>query len=210
MASNDTQPSAQPPPNSPKPRRRMARNSPDQLRLIQAISQEDFQGGGTSSLAARRSPVRRSSPVLTGLPFEATVSRKRPAPRAPLTRSPKKVKMVDQSTQTQTASGRDHTSALAPTQNQNLQPLSQLAPSGTSQIKSCIVEEMSHQLDDFIARCAPRPAPRELWGTPKYDDANDEERQKMLVDFIHDNLENEDFILMVEDLENSWLRIGLR
>jgi hypothetical protein len=148
-----------------------------------------------SPLAAKSNAARPST--ASGLQSKAATTKKRPAPARPSS-SAKKPKMVDQGTQTQTLSGRDHTTALEPVSDNA--PLAPPAPPPQSYLD---------MLDAFVTTHRSRPAPRELWERPGYAEAGDEQRQAMLSDFICENLENADFLKLCEDTEKSWQRIGL-
>jgi hypothetical protein len=108
--------------------------------------------------------------------------------------------MVDQATQTQTLSGRDHSA-------------SQRKVPGI--VPELVVDPPSPPdtyldvLDAFVAKHRDRPALKELWETPGYADADQEHRDKILNDFVCENLENPDFIQLCQDTEISWRRIGL-
>lgn len=134
----------------------------------------------------------------TSLP-SAAVSKKRPSSvvEEPL-REAKRPRMVDQSTQTQTLSGRDHTA-----------PLRALSDSAANTTPVPPPPSRLDQIDDFVRANQSRPAPVDIFETPGYATASDEERQSMLNDWICDNLENEDFLQLCKDMEHSWRRIGL-
>ena len=159
------------------------------------------QGQEVSPLAAKSAALSSRSPSeASGLVSKATAAtKKRTAPGARPS-SPKRPKMVDQATQTQTLSGRDHSA-------------SQRKVPGI--VPELVVDPPSPPdtyldvLDAFVAKHRDRPALKELWETPGYADADQEHRDKILNDFICDNLENPDFIQLCQDTEISWRRIGL-
>jgi hypothetical protein len=152
-------------------------------------------------LAAKSTTLLSRSPSeASGLVSKATAAtKKRTAPVARPS-SPKRPKMVDQATQTQTLSGRDHSA-------------SQRKVPGI--VPELVVDPASPPdtyldvLDAFVAKHRDRPALKELWETPGYADADQEHRDKILNDFVCENLENPDFIQLCQDTEISWRRIGL-
>lgn len=148
-----------------------------------------------SPLAAKSNAARPSTAA--GLQSKAATTKKRSAPARPSS-SAKKSKMVDQGTQTQMQSGRDHITALEP--GSNNVPQAPPAPPPQNYLD---------MLDTFITTHKSRPPPQELWERPGYTEADDEQRQAMLTDFICENLENADFLKLCEDTEKSWRRIGL-
>ena len=163
-----------------------------------------------SPLAAKSAAIAASRPssASTGLQTKLTVPKKRAAPQPPArpASNVKKPKMVDSSTQTQTLSGRDHTTAMRDVQHHQVsRPVeAEQHPAPPPPPASFL-----NQLDAFVSKHKARPAPKELWQAPGYSTANDEQRLAMLNNFICDNLENEEFVKLCEDTENAWRRIGL-
>lgn len=112
-------------------------------------------------------------------------------------KTPMALKMVNKSTQTQTLSGRDHTAALKPALNASVVDLQSTLP------KALALQE---DLDLIVSRYS---SGSRVNLPPNYNDVPDDKRHKMLNDFIIKNLENDDFLKLVEDMEASWRRIGL-
>jgi hypothetical protein len=153
-----------------------------------------------SPLTAKSAAVSiRPSSAASGLVSKATAATKKRT--APLARSssPKRPKMIDQATQTQTLSGRDHSVSQRKLPENIPELVDSPSPPGS----------YLDALDDFVTRHKARPAAKELWETPGYAEADQEHRDKILNDFICDNLENSDFIQLCLDTEISWRRIGL-
>lgn len=159
----------------------------------------DSQEEEASPLAAKSNTTRLAS--TSGHQPKATTAKKRSAP-ARLPANPKKLKMVDQSTQTQTLSGRDHTSALALSSNKGSPP-----PAEEPTIPP--PQDYVDLINTFIATRQAGPTPKELWERPRYAEADEEERQLILNDFICENLENPEFLQLCADMEKAWRRIGL-
>jgi hypothetical protein len=137
-----------------------------------------------------------------GLQSKATAAKKRSAPVR--SSSTKKLKMVDQGTQTQTLSGCDHTTALL--------PLSNNQTSASVARKECPTpppHSYLDLLDAFVTRYQSGPAPKNLWNRPGYTEADEEQRQQILNEFICENLDNPEFIHLCEDTEKAWRRMGL-
>jgi hypothetical protein len=153
-----------------------------------------------SPLAAKTSTAHPSS-AASGLQSKATVTKKRPAPARPSSTS-KKPKMVDQGTQTQTLSGRDHTAAM------KIIPNNDLSSAMVVEDSPAPPQIYLDALDTFITQHKSRPPPKEPWQRPGYAGADEEQRQLILNDFICENLENSDFLQLCEDTEKAWRRIG--
>jgi len=118
--------------------------------------------------------------------------------------------MVDQATQTQTLSGRDHTTAQrAAPPNDVPMPIDRPAPVADTAAAASPPESYLDAVDKFVSKHKVRPAPKELWQAPGYAEADEEQRQLFLNNFICDNLENADFLQLVQDTEKAWRRIGL-
>jgi hypothetical protein len=120
--------------------------------------------------------------------------------------------MVDQATQTQTLSGRDHTvarRATPPNDASSNVPKDRPAPVADSPAAASPPESYLDAVDKFVSTHKARPAPKELWQAPGYAEADEEQRQVLLNNFICDNLENADFLQLVQDTEKAWRRIGL-
>jgi hypothetical protein len=159
----------------------------------------DVREDEPSPLAAKSNASRPAS--TSGLQTKATAAKKRSAP-ARLAANPKKPKMVDQSTQTQTLSGRNHTSAqVLSSSNGNSPPAEEPSvPPPQSYVDL---------INSFITTRQSAPAPKELWERPRYAEADEEQRQLILNDFICENLENPEFLQLCADTEKAWRRIGL-
>jgi hypothetical protein len=122
---------------------------------------------------------------------------------APVTKQSKK--MIDRATQTQTLSGRDHTTAHSLVRS-------------TRQVSTAVIDEtpvhsppkdFMNELDAFVSKHKNRPPPKEIWERPGYAGATTEERQTIINDFVCENLNDEDFLKLCEDTAEVWRRIGL-
>ena len=163
-----------------------------------------------SPLAAKSAAVApRPASAMAGLQSKATTTKKRAAAPIRPTSAAKRPKMVDQSTQTQTLSGRDHTIARKAT------PANDVSADVPTNVPALVADTPSppesylDAVDKFVAKHKARPAPKELWQAPGYAEANEEQRLLLLNDFICDNLENADFLQLCQDTEKTWRRIGL-
>ncbi|KAK0121167.1 hypothetical protein ONS96_011347 [Cadophora gregata f. sp. sojae] len=159
-----------------------------------------------SPLAAKSAALSRPASAASGLVSKATapITKRVPAPIRPPS-STKRQKMIDQSTQTQTLSGRDHTvkEKLAVTNN-FLEDAAALTPKLAAPPQLFL-----NDLDTFVANHRDRAVPQEIWQMPGYAEADAERRQVLLDDFICQNLENADFLQLCADTEVAWRRIGL-
>ncbi|TEY86466.1 hypothetical protein BOTCAL_0008g00410 [Botryotinia calthae] len=128
------------------------------------------------------------------LQTERNLARQQPLP---VLKTPMTLRMVDRSTQTQILSGRDHTAALKPALNASVVDLQSTLPTALA---------LKEDFDLIVSRYS---SGSRVNLTPNYNDVPDDERHKMLNDFVIKNLENNDFLKLVEDMEASWRRIGL-
>jgi hypothetical protein len=163
-----------------------------------------------SPLAAKSAP--RPASAMAGLQSKAIPTKKRPATPILPPSAVKRRKMVDQATQTQTLSGRDHTIARRPTpSNDAPSSVPTDAPAHVADTPSVASPPESYldAVDKFVSAHKTRPAPKELWQAPGYAEADEERRQLLLNNFICNNLENADFLQLVQDTEKAWRRIGL-
>lgn len=151
-----------------------------------------------SPLAAKSAAAVRPASAASGLQSKATAIKKRPAASAPVRPSSvaKRLKMVDQSTQTQPLSVSNINVAANSTAREQVSPGSP-------------PENYLKMLDNFVTKHRARPAPKELWEAPAYAESDEEARQILLNEFICDNLDNADFLQLCQDAERSWRRIGL-
>ncbi|RFU24707.1 hypothetical protein B7463_g11631, partial [Scytalidium lignicola] len=117
----------------------------------------------------------------------------------------KRSKMSSQGTQTQTLSGRDHTTGMGRATG------NEVADNGTgrcSEVTPILSDYLQHLLAFLTQDKTPSP-PKEIWEIPGYADADEEARETILNDFICANLENTDFRKLCEDTELAWRRVGL-
>jgi hypothetical protein len=159
-----------------------------------------------SPLAAKSAAAAQSS-TMSGLHSKAMAVKKRNA--MPI-RSPsvtKRPKMVDQSTQTQTLSGRDHTAGMRAMSTDKISDSADKSSAFTPPVDP--PEIYLRHLDAFVTKLKDRAAPKELWETTGYADGDEEMRSIILNDFICENLENRDFLQLCEDTGKAWRRIGL-
>ncbi|KAH7346337.1 hypothetical protein BKA65DRAFT_537026 [Rhexocercosporidium sp. MPI-PUGE-AT-0058] len=161
-----------------------------------------------SPLAAKSAAASRPASAASGLISKTASSAKKriAAPIRPPS-STKRPKMVDQSTQTQTLSGRDHT---VKERMHATTSVPEVDPPNISTVPPPVPpQSYLDELDAFVANHRARPAPRELWQVPGYAEADADRRHMMLNDFICQNLENPDFLRLCADTENAWRRLGL-
>ncbi|TAQ87072.1 hypothetical protein B7494_g4597 [Chlorociboria aeruginascens] len=159
-----------------------------------------------SPLAAKTAAASRPSSAAPGLQSKAIASKKRgPLACPPSARPPsaaKRPKMVDQATQTQII--------CLPTQPKVPTLASNTSEKSVSVIRpASLPEEYLGHVDAFVTKHKSRPAPKEISETPGYTAADEETRLAIVNDFICENLENEDFLTLCDDMGRSWQRIGL-
>lgn len=158
-----------------------------------------------SPLAAKSAAASSSRPSSTsGLPSKATIVKKRAPPARPASAA-KRSKMVDQSTQTQTNSLDTPTAVSRTNVSANVPPPVTPNAGPTPSVPPTYL----NMIDTFLTNHQGRPAPKEVFQTPEYEQASVEERHYMVNDFICENLENSDFLALCEDVGMSWRRLGL-
>jgi hypothetical protein len=169
------------------------------LEPVPLVQQEEL-----SPLAAKSAAAARPKSAAAVLQSKASTVPKKRAPPARPASPAKRLKMVDQCTQTQTQSGRDHTSALLGLPTSNVSVIDRDVPSPPPPPESYLKD-----IDKFIAKHKHRPPPQDIYNTPAYSAADPEKREMMLNDWICENLENPDFLKLCEDMEFSWRRTAL-
>jgi hypothetical protein len=176
---------------------------------VDATTSQAMPEDEPSPLAAKSAAVAsKPTSAASGLQSKAA-TKKRAAPTRPSSAT-KRPKMVDQTTQTQTLSGRDHTSALPSFRSEEVPAaiVARLPPTPASTL-SGPPESYLQAVDTFVTRYKARPPPQELWERPGWAEADVEQRQLLLNNFICENLENKDFLRLCEDTAVAWRRIGL-
>jgi hypothetical protein len=195
----NTKPVAQQIPNEDVPAGKIAEKSVPKLASIQEEREE------LSPLAAKTTTASFRPASAPGLISKAILPTKKRTSLPPgSASSAKRPKMVDQSTQTQTLSGRDHTAAQRISSTSTPPDLVADTPSPASPPGRYL-----RDLDSFITKHNPRPKTKEFWETPGYAEADEGRRHTMLNDFICENLDNADFLQLCQDAEFAWRRIGL-
>lgn len=174
-----------------------------ELTITPPIRNED----APSPLAAKSAAASRPASAASGLVSKAVA----PAPKRVATpirppSSTKRPKTINQSTQTQTLSGRDHTvkGKIATTNDKPANTSAVVTPTPGTPPQSFLDD-----LDTFVANHKARPGPKEVWQKPGYAEADEDQRHKMLNDFICQNLDNADFLQLCADTEVAWRKVGL-
>lgn len=171
----------------------------------QAAPEDEPSPLATKSAAVASGPTSAAP----GLQSKASAPKKRAAP-ARSSSAAKRPKMVDQSTQTQTLSGRNHTTALQSFRNEEIPaPVIAPPPPTPTPTPAAPTESYLDAVDTFVTRHKARPSPQELWERPGWAEADVEQRQHLLNNFICENLENQEFLQLCEDMAVAWRRIGL-
>lgn len=187
----------------PKVTKRVAQRNTKKKLAVQDNHELDSPSASGQANAMSTIPEEESTPASeTSATLSKVVPMKRPS--SAMNSQPlqvKRPKMIDQSTQTQTLSGRDHTTSVRALQD---------SAGNNARRDSTPPSNVLDQIDEFVETHKSRPAPVvDPWQTPRYADAPEEERRAMVNDWICNNLENEDFRKLCEDVDNSWRRIGL-
>lgn len=182
-------------------------------------------GEPVSPLAARAAAIPRPS---TAPPGKAVTQSRKRAAATNIAPPAKNAKMVDSSTQTQTGSGRKHTAlprsatvtqttpaaeveqprATAPPPP----PVATPAPPAQQAARGPTAEEVGgigEVMENFIARMARPRRPLEIYELPGWDEADEDERQAMVENWMVEQLQNPKFIELCRTMENVWQRTGL-
>lgn len=179
---------------SPPPKER------DTASISKALPEDESSPLAAKSQAASPRPASAA----TGLQTKAAAApKKRPAPAREISAT-KRPKMTDQSTQTDVALGSDCATTLPSWLDAN--PAS-AARSGLNS-SSTPPQEYLNAIDTFVTKHKARPAPKELWQNPGWAQADEEQRQTLLNNFICENLQNKDFVKLCGDTAVAWKRIG--
>jgi hypothetical protein len=159
-----------------------------------------------------------------GLQIKATTTRKRPVtPMVEYVLPPRKVaKMtIDSCTQTETNSGRPHTTGCLPisekysrkthaTPSFALSTHDRFTQSPLEDLPlQCLTDSNFDGVSNFVSRNLQKLPPQEIWDRPGWESGTPEERQKIVDDFMLDLLEDEHFAQLCEHVSNSWARICL-
>jgi hypothetical protein len=192
------------------PAKIVAQKEPESKTTLESVV-DDMTPLNLASLEEHPSPLAAKSAAAirpasaTGLQSKASATKKRASlPGSRPTSVNKRPKVVDQGTQTQTISGRDHTiinQTAVLTEAVNTVPIETPTPGPP--------ENYLNTLDAFVTKYKARPSPIELWEVPGYAGADIEARHHLLNNFICQNLENPDFLQLCQDTELAWRRIGL-
>lgn len=176
----------------------------------QASPQDEPSPLAAKSFAAASRPTSAAS----GLQSKTAAPKKRAAPARPSSAT-KRAKMVDQSTQTEklSLSYPDHPTALQPLgKEEATAPIAThqpATPASAPAAPAATPESYLDAIDTFVTEHKNRRPPQELWERPGWAETDVEQRQLLLNDFICENLENNDFLKLCEEMAASWRRIGL-
>ncbi|KFX92914.1 hypothetical protein V490_05105 [Pseudogymnoascus sp. VKM F-3557] len=175
-----------------------------------------------SPLASKSAAIARPS-TAPGLKSKAVTSRKRSDDLAPKWALAKRVKMVSSSTQTQTLSGRDHTTAMSRAPTITAEPIlpaavpvtvpapapspvpspSKVAP-GTREPPERLMGDLGRAFAKYGGKCKPV----ELWEISGWDKVTGEERDSVTESWICEQIEDPSFIEMCKHVDKVWKKIG--
>ncbi|RDW85567.1 hypothetical protein BP5796_03892 [Coleophoma crateriformis] len=182
--------------------------NPEEFRPPATISQNNrIIHDSVSPLAGKSATASNPQLPASGLQTKSTRIKKRSPESAAIlsTANVKRSKHVDKCTQTQTLSGRDHTSGVP------IEKFFSYTDAGSSNRPLAVspLPKLFDGIDNFITRYKTRPAPKDFSTTPRYSELDKDLRHDMLNDFICENLENENFLALCEDTEQAWRKLGL-
>ena len=184
---------------------------PGQPNRVDAATSHASPQDEPSPLAAKSiAAASRPTSAASALQSKAAAPKKR-APPARSSSAAKRPRMIDQCTQTEMISDRDLANALHTIRKESASApiVAQLTPTSVPAPAILPPESYLDAIDAFVTEHKARPAPKELWEQPGWAEADEEERQMLLNDFICENLENKDFLQLCEDTAVAWRRIGL-
>ena len=212
-----------PPTPIPRPRQRVAqRKAPTPRQVILEDPEKaaavkvpgEAVKSDTSPAEDEPSPLAAKSAAVTSRPASAPLGllskasasvKKRPAPSRPLSVN-KRPKMISQGTQTQTVAAQNCRIEVA-----HIESTKNHVPDAMAESASPAIPPNSYLdgLDEIITSLKTRPPAKELWEQPGYSSAGPEHREKLLNDFICENLDNPEFLMLCQDAQTAWRRIGL-
>jgi hypothetical protein len=184
---------------------------PAQPSKVDAATSQASPQDEPSPLAAKSiATASRPTSAASALQSKTAAPKKRAAPARPPSAA-KRPRMVNQCTQTEMISDRDLAIALQTLRKESASApiFAQLTPTSVPAPATLPPESYLDAIDNFVTKHKVRPAPKELWEQPGWAEADEEQRQMLLNDFICDNLENKDFLQLCEDAAVAWRRIGL-
>ena len=178
-------------------------NNVDATTSPQASPQDESSPLAAKSVAAASRPTSAAS----GLQTKTAAPKKRVAPARPSSTA-KRLKMIDQSTQTERLFSPGNTSAP---QSLHIETATPIAPQLATRdlVIATPPESYLDAVDAFVTMCKDRQLPQEIWERPGWAEADEDQRHQILNDFICENLENKDFLKLCEDMSVSWRRISL-
>jgi hypothetical protein len=187
-----------------------------------------------SPLASKCAAIARPS-TAPGLKSKAVISRKRSNDLVPKWALAKRVKMVSSSTQTQTLSGRDHTTAMsrastiiaepvlpapvpvpvqapvpavpAPTVPASL-PAKDPSPPEVAPETREPPEGLMDDLGRIFSKYGGKRKPAMLWEIPGWNKATGEECDSVTESWICEQIEDPSFIEMCKHVDKAWKKIG--
>ncbi|KAK2627144.1 hypothetical protein QTJ16_003110 [Diplocarpon rosae] len=168
---------------------------------------EDDSSPLAAKSAAAAAATSRPASVASGMVSKAKApSKKRVTTPILPPPSNKRLKMVSRATQTETiiSSGSNIAGQDDAAQCDNAHELVPEVVAAASPPDTYL-----NDLDTFIAKHKERSAPKEIWQTPGYAEADAEHRQMIVDNFICENLESADFLQLCVDVETAWRKIGL-
>jgi hypothetical protein len=180
-----------------------------------SVGDRTARGDELSPLAVKSAAASRPMLAAPGLQSKAATIKKRTPPIStlPIAKVPKTCKMLDQSTQTQTLSGRDHTSAIGVARRSQSDEELSSGVDATTQTHvlppTPPVENYLNLVDEYMTTHASRPIPQiELWEEPGWTEGDEEQRKIILNTFLCDCIEDEKFLQLCKDIDNSWRKMN--
>ena len=178
------------------------KNKTDPINSV-LLPQDELSPLAAKSFAAASRPPSAAS----GFQSKATGPKKRALP-APSLSVAKRLKMVDQFTQTETIPSHDLKAAQSVETRGSITDIVHQSQIGALAPVSP-PESYFGAIDTFISKHKTLASPKEIWEEPGWAEADEEERQLILNNFICENLANKDFLQLCEDMMSSWRLMGL-
>jgi hypothetical protein len=181
-------------------------NDQPTVNISDAVRKVTMQADEPSPLAAK-SAINAASvpPGLVSKVVAPPKKRATPVPRP--SSASKRSKMNDQSTQTEPLIRNDDLSVMRVRSYDEVPDLISNMPSPASPPDSYF-----NAIENFVINYKDRALPAkavELWETPGYDDLGEEQRVELINNFIAQRLEDPKFLMLCQDVEHAYQRIGL-
>lgn len=191
--------------------KRVAQRNTKKMPAIQAEVRGDLASAPEQVNVQSMAPPIHNTPVVKniittssspGLPSKIVPSKRPSSAMENTVAEAKRPRMVDRSSQTQLMANREDSDPLAAIPSNSV--VCNIIPNPAPPPPNLL-----DQIDQFVTQNKARLPPVDPHIRPGYSEASEEERQATVNDWIIENLRDEDFLKLCEDVGNAWRRIGM-